>query len=257
MKALTITLAILLSSCTISGASAYDEQELDKALNGQLEASPPLQSQPDRSVTQSAPEAAAQPQTSVKQANPDAAPQTVAPHRVSQKPVSVTGIPNFKQVTPTIYRGGQPTVEGLQQLYALGVRTVVNLRNEEILVNKEQQVARSLGMKFINIPLDVFNPPSQQAIQQFLKITDASQSSPVFVHCLHGQDRTGTMVALYRIRREGWKPADAYHEMLACGFRPGFGRLAQVVNPGAPTASALIDALERKLRKNPTSRRNP
>ena len=36
---------------------------------------------------------------------------------------------------------------------------------------------------------------------------------PVFVHCKHGADRTGTMVAFYRILFEGWSKDEAIREM--------------------------------------------
>jgi len=97
------------------------------------------------------------------------------------------------------------------------------------LVRQESMQARALGLAFVNIPLDVFNPPSQKAVQTFMNAVADSGNQPVYVHCLHGQDRTGTMVAIYRIEHDGWTPNRAYQEMLSCGFRPGFTQLTRAV----------------------------
>jgi tyrosine-protein phosphatase SIW14 len=144
---------------------------------------------------------------------------------------SLTSLPNFKIVSPTLLRGGQPGVQDLVKLRAAGIKTIINLRNEELLVQREEKEARALGLKFINIPLDVFNSPSEHAVNTFVKQVDNARATnePVYVHCLHGQDRTGTMVAIYRIEREGWDASRAYTEMLSCGFRPGFAQLSREV----------------------------
>lgn len=164
--------------------------------------------------------------------------------------------PNVHEVTPSIYRGGQPTADDLTKLKAAGITTVVNLRNEEVLVAQESRQAKALGMRFVNIPLDVFSEPSPAAVKQFLGVMDSAKSGPVFVHCLHGQDRTGMMVAIYRILRQGWSGDQAYSEMFADGFRPGFSRLSQTVfqyaaqagRPGtAPQGAALLQDMKKRL----------
>ena len=166
-------------------------------------------------------------------------------------------IPNLQEVTPFLLRGGQPTQPGLLALKSRGVRTVVNLRNEEILVEREAKVCRRLGLKFVNIPLDVFNCPSDRAIKQFLQVIERADNRPVFVHCLHGQDRTGCLIAIYRIEKMGWSADQAYAEMLALGFRPGFSNLSSAVfargrqagRPGKnPTGAQIMYDLKTRLK---------
>lgn len=163
---------------------------------------------------------------------------------------------NFHVVTPFLLRGGQPTAEDLLRLRSAGVKTVVDLRNETVLVRQEAVQARLAGLSFINIPLDVFNSPSRQAVSEFLKVVEDAARQPIYVHCLHGQDRTGTMIAIYRIERQGWNADQAYSEMLSCGFRPGFSQLSRAVfdygaragRPGrAPTGGDIVLDLERRM----------
>jgi tyrosine-protein phosphatase SIW14 len=138
-------------------------------------------------------------------------------------------IENLHSVAPGIVRGAQPTPQGLKLLRDCGVKTIINLRNEETIVNREAEEAERLGMQFVNIPMDVFAAPSAVAIKAFIAIAGNPRNQPVFVHCQHGLERTGTMIGLYRIHREGWSGGQAYDEMLEHGFRPSFFNLSLTV----------------------------
>ncbi|MGH7193041.1 MAG: fused DSP-PTPase phosphatase/NAD kinase-like protein, partial [Candidatus Saccharimonadales bacterium] len=81
---------------------------------------------------------------------------------------------NFHTVSPFLLRGGQPTADDLAKLKSAGVKTVIDLRNEEVLVRQEAMQARALGLSFASIPLDVFNPPSQKAVQEFMSAVSDS-----------------------------------------------------------------------------------
>ena len=73
-------------------------------------------------------------------------------------------------------------------------------------------------MGFQHIPFTYFNIPDEQEITSFLELLDDASSHPVFVHCLHGVDRTGFMIAVFRIRRMNWTFEEAYSEMRELGF---------------------------------------
>ena len=165
-------------------------------------------------------------------------------------------ISNLHVVAPGIVRGGQPTVDGLVKLKQAGVKTIINLRKEEVLTARESLVARKLGFTFYNIPLDVFNEPTARDIEHFVKLVNNTNNQPVFVHCLHGQDRTGCMIAAYRIAVENWSASKAYEEMLFYGFRPEFANLTRAVFGCAaslgrperlPLAEGLVDDLKQRL----------
>jgi len=136
---------------------------------------------------------------------------------------------NVHMVTPGLIRGGQPSLQGLDLLKQAGVKTVVNLRNEDKIVTQEAAQTRSLGLNYVNIPMNVFNRPTDADISRFLAIVSNPDNQPVYVHCLQGQDRTGTMCGIYRMTAQGWPFEATYNEMLGYGFKPVLGQLKQTV----------------------------
>jgi protein tyrosine/serine phosphatase len=178
----------------------------------------------------------------------------------SLKP-AMEAIPNVRVVSPALVRGGQPSEEGLKLLKEAGVKTIVNLRNEEVLVAREERIARQLGLKFVNIPQDAFNQPAESDIRKFLSTVDESANQPVFVHCLYGQDRTGTMVGIYRIKYQGWTASQAFDEMVSCGFKPGLANLTRAVygyaaSNGRPEKMPGADVIVRDLKRRIQARLN-
>ena len=113
-------------------------------------------------------------------------------------------LPNFHQVNAHLYRGAQPRPEGWRRLAALGVKTVVNLRAADKNSRAEELEARAAGLQYFNVPLPAYARPDGEQVERALAVIDAPENRPVFVHCKHGEDRTGTVVAAYRISREGW-----------------------------------------------------
>jgi tyrosine-protein phosphatase SIW14 len=132
-------------------------------------------------------------------------------------PSAVT-ILRFREVTPDIYRGALPETQGMEQLKAFGIKTDLNIDLDSNASDLEAADAVKLGINYIYRPLSGFWAPSDQQVNDILAIMNDPSNYPIFVHCLHGQDRTGLVVGLYRINTQGWSPADAYQEMLADGF---------------------------------------
>ena len=123
------------------------------------------------------------------------------------------GLENFHRVSETLYRGAQPTAEGMKQLEAMGIKTVVNLRRH----HSDSEILRGLDMACEDIPTSAYGMTSE-AVVKFLRIATDKSRAPVFVHCRHGADRTGVMCAVYRIVVHGWTKAEAIHEMAEGGF---------------------------------------
>lgn len=142
-------------------------------------------------------------------------------------------IPNFHEVHPWLFRGGQPTPEGLKQLYGMGVRTVVDLRTDPEQIRSERELCEENGLRFITIPVVKTHPPAERDVRSFNDVIEASRQHPdsgaVFVHCHHGGDRTGCMIALYRMSFDSYTPTRAYSEMLRYGFNEKFTKLAAAV----------------------------
>jgi protein tyrosine/serine phosphatase len=151
------------------------------------------------------------------------APRLQAAHEpdISTPPHDYGALPNFHAVHTYLYRGGEPTERGLAQLKQMGVSTVIDLRRSKQNIALERIQAEQLGLKYISLPMGNFIPSTNKQAQFFAAVTSASQhpeSGRVFLHCSHGSDRTGFMVALWRVQHDGWSIADAAWEMVNSGF---------------------------------------
>jgi tyrosine-protein phosphatase SIW14 len=131
---------------------------------------------------------------------------------------SVEGIHNFYKVDEHVFRGAQPTDEGFQYLAKIGVKTVIDLRGAGEGRRNEEAVVTGAGMKYVNIPMTGLTPPTDTEITKILGMLEDSASGPVFVHCQRGADRTGAVIASYRIEHDGWDNARALKEAMANGM---------------------------------------
>lgn len=129
-------------------------------------------------------------------------------------------IDRFLPVTAEIYRGARPGDQGLTALAENHFHTILNLENDSSAVAHEASLVSNMGMAQVSIPLSAFFAPSDQDIDHALTVMNQANQFPLFLHCLHGEDRTGLIVGLYRVVYQGWTPEDAYQEMLDKGFHP-------------------------------------
>jgi protein tyrosine/serine phosphatase len=136
-----------------------------------------------------------------------------APAAKSQTTQNPEGVKNFAPVTEMLYRGAQPSSTGFSALHQMGVGIVVNFRNEAQETSAEQREVESLGMKYVGIPWSGRDNPSDAQIVQFLDLVRNNPNTKIFVHCQRGADRTGTMVAAYRIAVQHQAVKDAVSEM--------------------------------------------
>ncbi len=134
--------------------------------------------------------------------------------------IQAPGIPNFQQVNERIFRGGQPSQRGWQSLSKLGVKTVIVLRREnedgEHSTRAEKQAVEAAGMRYVHVPMNGVVAPTDAQVAQVLALFNSPE--PVFVHCKKGKDRTGTVVACYRIAHDGWKNEKALEEAKSHGI---------------------------------------
>ena len=124
------------------------------------------------------------------------------------------GVTNFGEVTPYLYRGGLLRGDGIKALKKLGINIVVDTHAND---TSEERDAKALGMQYVAIPWHC--PwPKDEVFAKFLKVLHDNKGKKVFVHCRLGDDRTGMMVAAYRMAEEGWTAEEAMKEMKSFGF---------------------------------------
>jgi uncharacterized protein (TIGR01244 family) len=127
-------------------------------------------------------------------------------------------LPNFRKVNENLYRGAQPKPGGIARLAALGIKTIINLREANEMAGPEESEARAAGMRYFSVPMESLGRPTDEQINRILALINDTQNAPVFVHCNHGRDRTGTVIACYRISREGWTSKQAKEEARRYGL---------------------------------------
>ncbi len=167
----------------------------------------------------------------------------------AREPQEAPAIPRFAQVAPGLYRGGQPTREGLAWLKAKGIRTVVSLRSRSTW---EREAVEALGMRYVHVPVSLLtgglplNPWKRvpdASVEAFLRIVGDEVNRPVFVHCLKGADRTGAMVAFYRVIVEGWDAEDAYREARRHGLHWWFRGIKRQIHAFAAARDEAARAI--------------
>jgi protein tyrosine/serine phosphatase len=121
------------------------------------------------------------------------------------------GILNFGKVNDSLYRGAQPDAAAFRSLKQLGVKAIVDLRQPGRGPRAEAVLALGHGILYTNIPMSGVQRPKAELVNDVLRALE-TVPGPVFVHCEHGCDRTGTIVACYRIKHDNWSNEAAMRE---------------------------------------------
>ena len=123
----------------------------------------------------------------------------------------------------TLCRSGQPSARQLAEaVRANGIRTIVNLRGADAFAKdaraaEEAQFANAHGIRYVSLPYD--EARAQARIAEFLSLVADPANRPVLVHCAKGVERTGVMVAAFRMKVQGWPLPQALAEMEQFGYR--------------------------------------
>jgi tyrosine-protein phosphatase SIW14 len=150
-------------------------------------------------------------------------PAAAVTRRFAERLADLAGVENVARVAPGIYRGNQPTHEGLRTLKSLGIRTVINLRHYH--GKGEAEDCRTLDLDYVHLPLASTDKPNDMDVRRFLAIVTDPRRQPVYFHCWRGKDRTGAMCAVYRVAVQHWNADDALAEMDAFGSFKGYHAL--------------------------------
>lgn len=156
-------------------------------------------------------------------------------------PPTLDGYPlaRFDRVSDGVYRSSQPSERHLRELVGrYRIRTIIKLN-----AGAEPELP---GVKVLRHPINPLSEPSPRQLQGILDDIDRDRAQgPVLIHCTYGEDRTGLVVALYKMRHG--TPVDAaYADMMRRGFHPYDGLFRAWVRAagwGRPSGGAGIDGI--------------
>ena len=168
------------------------------------------------------------------------------------------GVSNFGKVETFYYRGAQPKDDEYDRLAALGVKTIIDLRDDPKDYAKTK--TEYAGMKYINLPMSDKEYPSAEAAERFLSLVNDKANWPVYVHCAGGRHRTGAMTAVFRMKMQGWDVDQAYDEMKDYDFYTRWGHKAMktyvfdyyrgLVQRGEHQKNQLVESIIQSAEKN-------
>ena len=146
---------------------------------------------------------------------------TTATATVATPNISEVTIKNFGQMDERFFRGGQPKEKQYKELQALGIKTIIDLRDDP--EEYEKREAEALGMRYVHLPMIAKKYPKEETVEEFLKLVDDPSTGKFFVHCAGGRHRTGVLGAVYRFNHYKWNFDQVYAEMKKYDFYTRWG----------------------------------
>ena len=134
-------------------------------------------------------------------------------------------IKNFGKMDDRFYRGAQPDENDYKDLAALGIKTVIDLRDDP--KGYEKPAVEAAGMRYVNIAIPDKKDPSDEQVQSFLKLVSDPSAGKFYVHCAGGRHRTGVIGAIYRFNVNHWNFDQVYAEMKDYDFYTSWGHGGQ------------------------------
>jgi len=120
--------------------------------------------------------------------------------------VATNHFKNLYKLNDALYRSEQPNKKGFKEIELIGVKTILNLRR----LRDNTKKAKDFNFNLVHYPIKT-KALNEEDIYNALRIIKNAEQ-PVLVHCWHGSDRTGTIIAAYRMVIENWSKEDAIHE---------------------------------------------
>jgi len=155
----------------------------------------------------------------------------------------IEGVRNFQKVDDHVYRGAQPTRDGFANLSKLGIQTVIDLREPGDRSVTERKWVTGAGMRYVSVPMYGMATPSNAKVLKVLELLEDRGTGPVFVHCKRGADRTGGVIACYRVEQDHWKNDRALAEARSMGmswFQTAIQSYVRKYRPRDLTAGAAM-----------------
>jgi len=135
-------------------------------------------------------------------------------------PSGLEDIRNYRPVDDRLSSAGQPTVAQLESVARAGFEVVINLalhNDPKYSLPDETGLVRSLGMRYVHIPVQWSNP-TEADLHAFFVAMDEAAGSKTFVHCAANY-RVSAFLGLYRVMKRREPAETAFAQLLAL-WRP-------------------------------------
>jgi len=172
--------------------------------------------------------------------------QSEAPIELPELAQSINKDANLYQVDNFLFRSEQLRAEDIPLIKANNINAIVSLRFFGHDKDQEElaEVVENTQVSLYSQPLKSWHVTPREIAQTLQQIKELqAQNKRVLVHCYHGADRTGLIIAMYRIIDQGWSIGAAKEEMTAGGFgyHPIWVNLEKMLNP------ATVDDIRQEL----------
>lgn len=127
--------------------------------------------------------------------------------------VDTAKVKNLYRIEKDLYRSAQPDAEGFREIRKMGIASILCLRSGQ----DDLEPAKGMNLKLLHVSMRPWSF-SQEKIVEALRIMINPENRPLLVHCQHGSDRTGVVVAMYRVVVQGWSKEEATRELKQGGF---------------------------------------
>jgi tyrosine-protein phosphatase SIW14 len=153
--------------------------------------------------------------------------------------IQTKSLKNLYKVNSDLYRSEQPQENAGNTLKKLGIKSILSLKQQ----NKDKEYLGKHSFEYYSVEMESEDFDNDEIIKALRKIKDAPK--PILVHCKHGSDRTGVVIAMYRIVFENWTKAEAINEMKngTFGFKIKYENIIAYIN------NANIEKIKKKILK--------
>lgn len=117
------------------------------------------------------------------------------------------GLSNMYRVDNGIYRSEQPKTAQFKAVEKYGIAEILNLRQW----HSDKKFTKNTNLVLHRVRMNAHDINDYDVVMALKTIKN--RKGAILIHCRHGSDRTGTIVAMYRIIFQNWSKEQAIEEL--------------------------------------------